>query len=615
MSATSSPSAIEIVADGSAQKDKSDGLPTPEKISIADRIAKFKKSAQQNNSPEMTTPVQRQAVPSSQEKVNISERISMFRKELESPTTHSNNTTPKTVVLDTNLSISERILKLKREQQSNSQCASVNRVIPVLDGYVSDRVSMLMKEAEKNTPSTHIHSATRLASTTEAPPALNLPEHEITPTTERESKNKLELLLERLTNKDPTLTVLEFNNSNLLASKDENFELFAMVLKDNPYIVDMELCNVMMKDRHCIALMGALKTCPNLMILNIETNMLTGAGVEAVAAMAEKHPSLRELRIDNQRMAVGIEAERAIANCLSQNTNIIRLSYTFRETFVFTYVNKYLQRNLDIIRQIRMGKEMSTEPTPYPYPHVLQESDAAFLSPDMREKIAGTIFEEETLSVAKRITILRQDSRIAGIETDTPLPWSPRSQKAKDNSSPGLSPAQIQLDLATERLNEVEQETEVDCHFETIELTSPSSDLDDIKTTALLSLVTSQQAVSMEDKVDDVTLKESIRDVAKPVESTEETKEIGTSSDIEKGETADASGFLSKEIGYSNDGVKTEAEVSLNITDSIEGTGNLHVMNGLATKKDTDRANTEAEILSLSSSEINAADISSSSQL
>eukprot|EP01036_Dinobryon_divergens_P026811 gene26811-35501_t len=463
------------------QKPPERGLPKsksekdPEKSnSVADRIALFKsksvklKIGTDAEEDGASPPVQRrQAIPSPLEKVNISQRISMFKKEMENLSPANNNPQPKAVVLDNQLSISERISKLRQEQLSNSQTTTLNRAVPVIDGYVSDRVAMLMKEAEKNSPGPHMKSATRLASAGDKPPSLSKPEIEITASSERESKNKLQQLLDRLTAKDPTLTVLEFNNSNLLAVKDENFELFAAVLKDNPYIMDIELCNVMMKDRHCVALMEALKTCPNLVILNIETNMLTGMGIEAVVAMAERHPTLKELRIDNQRMAVGIEAERAIANCLSQNINIIRLSYTFRETFVFTYVNKYLQRNLDHIRQLRVGKSISTEPTPLPYPHIQLESDAAFLSPTMREKIAGTIFEEkvgdEMLSVTERISILRQDTRIAGVQTNSPPHWA-RSREKEDStatvssSSSNASPANVVLNMDREQTEELQED-------------------------------------------------------------------------------------------------------------------------------------------------------------
>ena len=59
----------------------------------------------------------------------------------------------------------------------------------------------------------------------------------------------------------------------------------------------------------------------------------------------------------------GIEAERALANCLSQNTRLKKISHSFRENFVAVYVDKYLQRNLDLVRQQRVQHTINTTDT------------------------------------------------------------------------------------------------------------------------------------------------------------------------------------------------------------------------------------------------------------
>ena len=59
----------------------------------------------------------------------------------------------------------------------------------------------------------------------------------------------------------------------------------------------------------------------------------------------------------------GIEAERALANCLSQNTRLKKISHSFRENFVAVYVDKYLQRNLDLVRQQRVQHTITTTDT------------------------------------------------------------------------------------------------------------------------------------------------------------------------------------------------------------------------------------------------------------
>ena len=506
----------------------------PEKIiSVADRIAMFKRKSVQiqhlikEESP-LPSAIVRQANITSTSSisnntpspllvdggVSVSQRISIFRKDLEAPNSSSNkngsSTQPKTIILEnatSSFSISERISKLREEQLSNSQISNPNRIVAVVDGSsVSDRVSMLMKQAEKssNTANRLFQSTSRRVSVTADDSSSQGGEGGIVATSpfltkpnliiqmpgsmEKESKNKLQLLLERLATKDATFTALEFNNSTLLAAEEDNFETLASLLRDNSIITDIQLCNVLMKDRHCLVLVEALKTCRHLAVLNIETNMLTGIGIAAVAAMAERHPTLRELRMDNQKMSVGIEAERAIANCLSQNTNIIRLSYTFREVFVSTYVNKYLQRNLDLVRKLRTGKmsattspapSSTTTTTPYPYPPTPMESDAAFLSPEMRDKKGSqpASASSSVLSVAERVSqFSRQNSSDRGAtgsksasNLPPPMPkrrlrheWMASSNSSNNNNKDGsdsgsgggsgtspspLSPANALLDM------------------------------------------------------------------------------------------------------------------------------------------------------------------------
>lgn len=158
-------------------------------------------------------------------------------------------------------------------------------------------------------------------------------------------------LVSRLRRNDETLAEVEFCNTIIFTQKPHRFiELFA-ALYGNKCVIKMDLVNISMKDSDCAVLVEALATCPSLQKLNVESNSLSSVGIELIADMAEKHPSIKELKVSNQRMAVGAEAERALTNCLSQNINITKLSHTFREKFVGVYADKYIRRNLDLQRQ------------------------------------------------------------------------------------------------------------------------------------------------------------------------------------------------------------------------------------------------------------------------
>ena len=186
--------------------------------------------------------------------------------------------------------------------------------------------------------------------------------------------NDLQVLIERLNAGDATLTSIQFSNTKHLSQKETNYAEFAHALLNNTYLTNLELANCSMKDEHCLLLMTALATCTQLKKLNLETNYLTTVGVSATARMMEAHPTLEEVRIANQRSSVGVEAEKAIANALSQNPRLLKLSFVCREPMVANNVNKFLSRNNDLVRQQRAQSRASPgtpfvyEPTPYPYP-------------------------------------------------------------------------------------------------------------------------------------------------------------------------------------------------------------------------------------------------------
>ena len=156
----------------------------------------------------------------------------------------------------------------------------------------------------------------------------------------------------------------------MMGSKPEYFQKLAKGLKDNKYVTNVELANTAMKDSHCLEVVEALKTTKNLEKLNMESNVITGIGIKAIAAMIEKHPALKELRIENQKNVLGTPAERAVANALSQNWMILKLSFSCRDRSVGVWVDKFMQRNNDVIRRERIKDNSEMEQVPYPFPVV-----------------------------------------------------------------------------------------------------------------------------------------------------------------------------------------------------------------------------------------------------
>lgn len=187
------------------------------------------------------------------------------------------------------------------------------------------------------------------------------------------AKNDFQLLCDRLESNDPKFTELVFNSSTLISQKEGNFERLAALVTNNKYITSIELNNVNMKDSHLPLLCTAWSSCTSLHKLSVETNSISSKGIALIAEMMEHHPSLVELRVANQRVSVGVEAERALANALSHNRHVTKLSFAFREKFVQSYVDQFIQRNIDRQRKLRTSdpRDLAADsfaPPDYPFP-------------------------------------------------------------------------------------------------------------------------------------------------------------------------------------------------------------------------------------------------------
>jgi hypothetical protein len=197
-----------------------------------------------------------------------------------------------------------------------------------------------------------------------------------------DGENKVQETLAKVAMNDPGTIELIANNQAILTQNTDLFTQLINALKKNTVITNLELANIGMKDVQGLQLVDALKNNRTLIKFNIESNNLTGATIKALAPVIEVHPTMKELRIDNQKNILGVEAERSIANALSQNTKITKLSLTCKDRSIAVYVNKFVQRNQDLVRKLRVSQsqanapEVVIEPTPYPFPPTEAKSDA-----------------------------------------------------------------------------------------------------------------------------------------------------------------------------------------------------------------------------------------------
>jgi len=165
----------------------------------------------------------------------------------------------------------------------------------------------------------------------------------------------LEAAMERLRSDDPSLVELNLNN-HLDITETHLLEV-GKLLKSNKYLTTLYLANTRMLDTPCKMIADALTTNKTLQHINLESNLLTREGVEALLEMLKVNSTLLELKIANQKQMVGHKTELMMGKVMAKNQTILRFGYKFESRGPRHTVNKHLIRNNDENRASRQVEE------------------------------------------------------------------------------------------------------------------------------------------------------------------------------------------------------------------------------------------------------------------
>ena len=126
------------------------------------------------------------------------------------------------------------------------------------------------------------------------------------------------------------IRVLNFYNSLL---PDVFLEIFAQKILENP-----------------------TRGLQRLQVLNLETNVLQGPGIEALAKCIQNQDTLKYLQVillENQKHVMTTDAEEALAQAVFSSGSIVCCSHRFRGKLQITNVSNQTSANLDTLRQAR----------------------------------------------------------------------------------------------------------------------------------------------------------------------------------------------------------------------------------------------------------------------
>ncbi len=145
------------------------------------------------------------------------------------------------------------------------------------------------------------------------------------------------------------------NNSLWLRAQEEERRAVVRAFGSNCTLTTVVMANAAVNDAVAELWGGVLQRNRTITSLNLESNTIGSAGLEALAA-AVRHgiAPLKELKLANQKgLPISQRSEEALAEALEYNTRLCKLSLDQRSTRARDLVAKYLRRNVDKARTLR----------------------------------------------------------------------------------------------------------------------------------------------------------------------------------------------------------------------------------------------------------------------
>eukprot|EP00062_Callorhinchus_milii_P002245 gi/632938247/ref/XP_007904272.1/ PREDICTED: tropomodulin-3 [Callorhinchus milii] len=158
--------------------------------------------------------------------------------------------------------------------------------------------------------------------------------------------------LQRIKSNDPGL--VEVNLNNIKNIPIPTLKDFAEALKKNTNVKKFSLAASRSNDPIALSFADMLRVNKALKSLNLESNFITGVGIQAIIDALKENETLSEIKIDNQRQQLGATVEMEIARMLEINTAILKFGYHFMQQGPRTRAAAAITKNNDLVRKKRV---------------------------------------------------------------------------------------------------------------------------------------------------------------------------------------------------------------------------------------------------------------------
>ncbi|KAM3877200.1 tropomodulin-2 [Diretmus argenteus] len=162
--------------------------------------------------------------------------------------------------------------------------------------------------------------------------------------------------LQRIKNNDSSLT--EVNLNNIKNVPIPTLKDFAKAMERNTHVKKFSLAATRSNDPIAVAFSEMLRENKTLRSLNLESNFITGVGVQSLVDALRDNDTLTEIKIDNQRQQLGTTVEMAIAKMLEDNNTIVKFGYHFTQQGPRSRAAAAITKNNDLVRRRRVEGDL-----------------------------------------------------------------------------------------------------------------------------------------------------------------------------------------------------------------------------------------------------------------
>lgn len=166
----------------------------------------------------------------------------------------------------------------------------------------------------------------------------------------------VEETLNRIKKNDSSLT--EVNLNNIKNIPIPTLKDLAKAMETNAHVTKFSLAATRSNDPVALAFSDMLRENKTLRSLNLESNFITGAGVQALIDALRDNDTLTEIKIDNQRQQLGTSVEMDIAKMLEENTSIVKFGYHFTQQGPRSRAAAAITKNNDLVRRRRVEGDL-----------------------------------------------------------------------------------------------------------------------------------------------------------------------------------------------------------------------------------------------------------------